>query len=390
MTKAASGRPGWPVPNKWAEANYVEVPLADGGEGSLDAILDADNGYAAVDVTVPNALGDPTEARIGWNAERGCAFVESAQALGLGLIPEEDRHVLHAHSFGLGMMITEALDLGASEITLALGGSATNDGGAGMLNALGAHFYDRNGRELPPFPGGTANLAAVDLRDLDPRLATTKFRLALDVDNPLLGPCGASAVFGPQKGASPRDVAILDTTLRKLARAVTASQRFAAKSRGGAAGLGEGGAAPDAPNPEVVNMADAPGAGAAGGIGWAAMQVLGAQAAVGFDVIADAVGFDDVIAQANVVFTGEGRLDGQTMGGKTVMGVLQRAQKFGAPVVVFAGSLGPGWESVRKMSDVEVIVTSLEGDSPEDALEHCKVNLESAVWTHVNEGPLTF
>lgn len=364
---AASALPGGA---QWAQATFLEFPLADGGEGSLRVVADSSPGFDLVESTVPNAMGDPTGVQLGWNRGQSWAFIESAQALGLGLIPEEDRNIWQAHSFGLGMMITQALDLGANHITLALGGSATNDGGAGMLSALGARFFDRFGRELPPFPGGIASLAAVDLRDLDPRIHQTHFEVALDVDNPLLGPRGASVTFGPQKGAKTEDVAALDGALRRLSRAVLAAQRFAAKS------AGEGGTR--------LSQAEAHGAGAAGGLGWAAMQVLDAAPRSGFTVIAEATNFTAALDSADIVFTGEGRLDGQTLSGKAVMGVVDRCAQADVPTVIFAGSLGPGWERVAGLPNVRVIVTTPEGTAQDNPLDNCQENISRAVYDFVS------
>lgn len=357
----------------FGEATYIECPLGDGGEGTLDALLRS-SGMEAVQLVVPNALGEPTAARLGWNADQSWALVESAQALGLGLIPRGERNIWQAHSFGLGMMVTEALDMGATRITLAMGGSATNDGGAGMLSALGAHFFDRVGREIPPFPGGTASLAAVDLRDLDPRIRETEFEVALDVDNPLLGPEGATAIFAPQKGASTQDIPRLDGILKRFARAVEAAQRFAAKS------MGEGGGASgNAP----TSWIDAPGAGAAGGLGWASMAVLGAAPKRGADLVAEILNVGDAMEDADIVFTGEGRLDGQTLSGKTVNKVLELSTAKGIPAVVFAGSLGPGWEAVAALPQVSVVLTTEEGLASEAALENCLENIGEAVAHYV-------
>lgn len=354
----------------FAEATYVECPLGDGGEGTLDALLTSSAGLEEVKITVPNALGDPTQARLGWNAEQSWAFIESAQALGLGLIPAGERNIWQAHSFGLGMMITEALDMGATRITLALGGSATNDGGAGMLSALGARFFDRAGREIPPFPGGTAGLAAVDLRGLDPRIAETNFEVALDVTNPLLGPDGATAIFAPQKGASVHDIPHLEGILKRVARAVGAAQKFTAKSKGE-----DGGNAEDT----APSWVDAPGAGAAGGLGWACMAVLGATPRSGADLVASIVDVGAAMDDADIVFTGEGRLDGQTLSGKTVSKVLELSTSKGIPAVIFAGSLGPGWEAVTALPQVSVIVTTEEGLPPEAALTNGVENIGKSV-----------
>jgi glycerate kinase len=245
-------------------------------------------------------------------------LVEMADACGLGRLPGGEAAPLTASSRGLGEALRAALDLAPGELVVGVGGSASTDGGAGMLTALGARLLDAEGHDLPDGGAALADLSRLDLTGLDPRLATTRIVLAADVDSPLLGPSGAAMVFGPQKGATPSDVRVLESALARWADAVTAA-------------LGGSSPAGTAPPPDL------PGAGAAGGVGFALLAVLGADHRSGVDVVLDLVGLDDALAGADLVVTGEGALDGQTLAGKAVTGVAQRARARGIPVVAVCG-----------------------------------------------------
>jgi glycerate 2-kinase len=279
------------------------LPVADGGDGTLDAAVGA--GFERVAVTVSGPVGATTEAAIA--VRDVVAVVELALASGLVLLPVDRLEPLAASSFGTGQLIAAALERGCTRIVLGVGGSACTDGGAGMLQALGARFLDADGRDLPRGGGPLLDLATVDLAALDPRLAGVEFVLASDVDNPLLGPRGAAYVYGPQKGASPQDVELLDAGLARLAAAVDPA------------------------------AADVPGAGAAGGVGYAALAVLHATPRPGIDVVLDLVAFDAALAGARLVITGEGRLDEQTLNGKAPAGVAVAARTAGVPVVAVSG-----------------------------------------------------
>ncbi|PRY66884.1 glycerate kinase [Vreelandella songnenensis] len=293
-------------------------PLADGGEGSLDALIAA-TGAKRCQVTVQDALGRPRQAAWGWLAEQRTAFIELAEASGLQHLNAQERDALHTSTFGVGELFLAALDQGAEKALLLLGGSATNDGGAGMLQALGARLLDGEGQPLPPGGAALATLETLELSGLDPRLATLSVEAAVDVDNPLLGERGASAVFGPQKGASPEQVAALDEALDRWAQ-VSAQI------------LGE-------------DYRDLPGAGAAGGMGFAARAFLGATLKPGIDMIMQQANMPALLASADLVMTGEGRLDGQSLSGKTPIGIARAAKRLGKPVIVLAGSLGEGWQA---------------------------------------------
>ncbi|APE30568.1 glycerate kinase [Halomonas aestuarii] len=321
-----------------------ECPLADGGEGSLDALLAA-TGAERRTARVHDALGRPTRADWGWHARSRTAYVELAEASGLQQLTPNERTALHSTTLGVGELIREALDAGAEHLLLTLGGSATNDGGAGMLAALGARLRDAEGRELAQGGAALAGLAELDLSGLDPRLAGLRVEAAVDVDNPLLGERGASAVFGPQKGATPEDVDRLDVALARLAD-VTAEA------------LGE-------------DHRELPGAGAAGGMGFAARAFLGAGLRPGIELVMAQAEVETLMADADLVITGEGQLDGQSLSGKTPVGVSRAARRHGVPVVILAGRLAPGWQAAF---DEGVTAAFALADGPmalDEALARC-------------------
>ncbi|WP_135453660.1 glycerate kinase [Mycobacterium sp. DL99] len=320
------------------DAECIGVPMADGGEGTVDAVVDALGGDR-VTVEVSDPLGRPVRATYGYIAERRLAVIEMASASGLELVAPADRDILRASTFGVGQLIIAALDHGAAELLIGIGGSATNDGGAGMLTALGVSFTDAAGAALPPGGAALARLRHIDVSGLDLRLADTHIRIASDVTAPLLGTGGASAVFGPQKGATPDDVEILEAALTRLV-AVT--------------GAALGHARPDRP-----------GSGAAGGLGFGLMEFLAAECAPGVDVIAQAVGLEQSLAGAAWVFTGEGSVDAQTMLGKTPFGVARVAVRTGARVVIFAGRVAADAD-VLLANGVEKLVAITAPGTPLD------------------------
>ncbi|WP_406483742.1 glycerate kinase [Streptomyces platensis] len=289
------------------------VPVADGGDGTTQAAVAA--GFAPHRVQVTGPTGTPVTATFALRDD-GTAVVEMAEASGLQHLPKGVFAPLTATTYGTGELLLAALDAGATSIVFGVGGSATTDGGAGMLAALGGRFLDADGEPVAPGGGPLRDLATADLSGLDPRLAKTEIVLASDVDNPLTGPKGAPAVYGPQKGASEEDVATLDTALAHyaevLARAV---------------------------GPEAAEHALAPGAGAAGGIGFGALVGLDAAFRPGIDVMLDVLGFAPALAQATFVITGEGSLDAQTLHGKAPAGVAAAARAAGLDVVAVCGRL---------------------------------------------------
>ena len=303
----------------WPDAQLIKCPMADGGEGTVESVLAACHGEWR-HTRARGPLGGAVEARWGWLAESRTAIIEMAEASGLQLVPPGQRDACSSSTYGTGELIRAALDEGAVRVILAIGGSATNDAGAGAMQALGVVLLDDQGQPLPPGGLALANLSHIDLSELDPRLARVSFEIAADVDNPLCGPHGASMVFGPQKGASASQVQALDRALEHFAehcaRALTKDVR------------------------------DEPGSGAAGGLGFAAKAFLGAQFRTGVDVVAQLTGLAEAVSGADLVITGEGRFDAQTLRGKTPFGVARIARQHGVPVVVIAGTLGEGYQAL--------------------------------------------
>ncbi|MFF5259540.1 glycerate kinase [Actinomadura viridis] len=300
------------VRRAFPDAEVVAVPMADGGEGTLDCFLSVLGGkemaLAAVD-----PLGRPVQARYALSGDGRSAVVELASASGLPLVADAGPDPLGAGTEGTGMLIADAVAHGARDVLVCLGGSASTDGGAGLLRALGVRFTDAAGEDLPPGGGALARLAAIDDSGLSPEVRATRFRVACDVTNPLVGPRGAAAVFGPQKGAGPEQVRALDAALERFAGVL-------AEHTG-------------------VQVRDLPGAGAAGGACGGLVAMLGAEPASGAELVADTVGLPAALDGADLVITGEGRVDGQSAGGKVVSVVAALARERGVPAVALAGSL---------------------------------------------------
>lgn len=298
------------------EAEAVRCPVADGGDGTLDALVEATGGaHYAVETTGP--LGTPVTAWWGTLGGEDVAVVETVQACGLALLPPAARDPLRATTFGVGAIIRAALDAGYRRIILGIGGSATNDGGAGLAASLGVKLLRGDGGPIAPGGVGLLELARVDVSGIDPRLRETELIIATDVTTILCGPAGAAATFGPQKGASPEDVATLDRALGRMAEAALRD-------------LG-------------VDVSTVAGGGAAGGMGAGLTAFLGARIAWGADIVAEAVGLDARLDGAALAITGEGRLDWQTAYHKAPAVAANRAAARGVPVLGVGGSLGPGW-----------------------------------------------
>ena len=307
------------------DAECVVRPLADGGEGTVDALV-AGLGGELKRVTVTGPTDKPVTAKYGLLPD-GVAVMEMAEAAGITLVSGAEKNPLYTTTYGVGAMILNAVKNGAKKFVIGIGGSATNDGGAGMLQALGFRLLDAEGRDIPRGGLGLAQLAKIEggnlLYDYDSQLQLS-FRIACDVTNPLCGPNGASAVFGPQKGATPEMVAELDAALAHFAEIANSTVRLRL---------------PTTPN--------TPGAGAAGGLGFAFKAFLGAELVPGVDLILNETHLEDFIRDADVVITGEGRLDGQTVMGKAPIGVAKLAKKYGKRVLAFSGILGDGVEQVN-------------------------------------------
>ena len=313
----------------FADAEVFEVPVADGGEGTIDALVAA-RGGELVSVTVRGPLGEPVDAAIGLIDGGRTAVVELAASSGLPLLPPERRDPRVTSTYGFGQLLDAARRLGVQRIIAGIGGSATNDAGAGMAQALGFSLLDADGCELPPGGLALSRLAAIDAANVDPAWKAIDVEVAVDVTNPLTGPEGASAVYGPQKGATPEMVRDLDVALSHFAQLIGRE------------------------------IADQPGAGAAGGAGAGLTYFLGARLRRGAPLVVDASGLDDALSGARAVFTGEGRVDAQTVYGKGPIEVVRRARAVGVEPILIAGGRGPGWEAVlaEGVSFVEVLTES--------------------------------
>ncbi|HBL6729664.1 TPA: glycerate kinase [Serratia liquefaciens] len=341
------------------QVQYVKLPMADGGEGTVDSMVAATGGEI-VTVAVTGPLGQPVQAFYGLLGEGETAVIEMAAASGLHLAPKAQRDPRMTTSYGTGELIQAALDRGVKTIILGIGGSATNDGGAGMMQALGARLLDENRQALPPGGAALAQLAYIDLSGVDPRLQQVSITAACDVDNPLCGANGASAVFGPQKGATPEMVTQLDAALRHYGTLLE-----------------------QATGREVIN---APGAGAAGGMGAALLGMLNARLRPGIEIVIETLQLEEALRDADLVITGEGRLDSQSIHGKTPIGVARVAKRFGLPVIGIAGSLSKDYQVVHQLG-IDAAFSVLDRVvSLEEALAEAADNLEvtarnvAAVW----------
>ncbi len=319
MAAAAAMEQG--ILSVFPSARVMRVPVADGGEGTVEALVAAVGGRI-IRQQVVGPLGDPVDAFWGILDDGETGVIEMAAASGLALVPKEKRDPRITTSYGTGQLIKAALDQGLRRLIIGLGGSATNDGGAGMAKALGVKFLDAAGFELPPGGAPLADLARIDRSALDPRLAGCAIRVACDVDNPLCGTRGASAVYGPQKGASAQTVAELDHALARYA-----------------------GIARSATGKDVAEL---PGAGAAGGLGAGLLFFTRAEFRPGIEIVLEAADFAKIVRQADLVITGEGCTDFQTARGKAPVGIASLAKHHQVPVVCLSGGLGPGSEEVLR------------------------------------------
>lgn len=303
------------------DAEYVKVPMADGGEGTVKSLVDATGGEI-ISRTVTGPLGTPVEAFFGVLGNKKTAVIEMAAASGLHLVPAEMRNPLLTTTRGTGELIAAALDHGVKHIIIGIGGSATNDGGAGMAKALGVLLLDGNGAEIGEGGGALKDLVSIDISRLDPRIAGLTMEVACDVDNPLTGAKGASAIFGPQKGATPEMVKQLDQNLAHYAAIIERD-------------LGK-------------EIREVPGAGAAGGLGGGLLAFLPSELKRGVDIVIEATGLSQIVSDADLVITGEGKIDGQTIFGKTPIGVAKTAKKHGVPVIGIAGNVADDSKAVHE------------------------------------------
>ncbi|AUG99635.1 glycerate kinase [Pectobacteriaceae bacterium CE70] len=294
------------------DACYIKLPVADGGEGTVEAMVAATNGKI-VHVNVTGPLGDNIDAFFGLSGDEQTAFIEMAAASGLERVPSQLRNPLLTTSYGTGELIRSALDHGVKHCIIGIGGSATNDGGAGMVQALGAKLLDAQGASIGFGGGELETLAQIDISELDKRIKFCRFEVACDVTNPLTGENGASAVFGPQKGATQAMILQLDSALKHYAAVIR--------------------------HDLDIDVEQVSGAGAAGGMGAALQAFCGAELRQGIEIVTEALGLEALVRDASLVITGEGRIDSQTIHGKVPIGVARVAKRYNKPVIGIAGSL---------------------------------------------------
>ena len=309
------------VKTVWPEAETVLIPVADGGDGTLQALVDSSGGEVRT-AMVEDAIGRTIEAEWGALGNGTTAVIEVANAIGLARLNQDERDVRNASTFGVGQLFIEALDAGFSDFIIGVGGSATNDGGAGMIQAMGGKLTDSSGGDIARGGIPLSGLANIDVSDLDPRMIGANVVVACDVNNPLCGTRGASAIFGPQKGATYEDIQELDAALANFAKVITKDLH--------------------------TDVAEIPGAGASGGLGAGLMGFFDARLRLGADIVLEALSLDKHLADADLVIVGEGQFDRSTVFNKSPVAVAQRAKRRGTPVIGIAGSLGAGFREVHE------------------------------------------
>ncbi len=325
------------------EATFVKIPMADGGEGTVQSLVDATHGRI-ISKTVTGPLGEPVEAFFGLSGDEKTAIIEMAAASGLHLVPREKRNPLITTTRGTGELIAAALDFGVKKIIIGIGGSATNDGGAGMARALGIQFLNADGYEIGEGGGSLGELASIDMAHADNRLAGVKIEVACDVDNPLTGLKGASHIFGPQKGATAGMIETLDNNLHHYAEMIRKD-------------LG-------------TDIEHISGAGAAGGLGGGLLAFLSAELKRGVEIVIEATKLEEQLLDADFVITGEGKIDGQTIFGKTPIGVAKTAKRHSIPVIAIAGHVAQDSEIVHEHG-IDVLFSVVPGAiTLDDAFEN--------------------
>ncbi|AYF04379.1 MULTISPECIES: glycerate kinase [Bacillus] len=346
------------------KAEYVKIPIGDGGEGTVDSLVDATGGRI-ISLHVTGPLRERVQAFYGMSKDKKTAFIEMAAASGLQHVPVKKRNPLITTTKGTGELILHALDEGAKHIILGLGGSATNDGGAGMLSALGVRFIDEKGEVIEPSGGTLHTIVAIDFSRLDSRLTNIKIEAACDVDNPLVGISGASFVFGRQKGANAEMMKELDENLKHYANIF---KQYLS-----------------------CDVSKIPGAGAAGGMGAAVIAVLKGSLRRGIEIVLDYTNFDKHIEGADLIITGEGRIDEQTAYGKAPVGVAERAKYFLIPVIAIGGSVSPNYPAVHEKGIDAVFSITASPMTLEEAYKVAEENIEmtakniAAVWKIASE-----
>jgi glycerate kinase len=308
------------VKRVWPEVETILIPVADGGDGTLQTLVESSGGEVKT-ANVEDAIGRRVDAEWGALGNGSTAVIEVARAVGLARLAPEERDVRIASTYGVGQLFIEALNEGFSNFIIGVGGSATNDGGAGMIQAMGGRLLDKNDNDLPRGGAALASLSKIDISGLDPRMATANVVVACDVNNPLCGPKGASAIFGPQKGASNEDIQELDSALSNYAAVISKDLR--------------------------TDVAEIPGAGASGGLGAGLMGFFDARLRLGADIVMESVDLERHLKHADLVIVGEGQFDRSTVFNKSPVAVARRAKTLGIPVIGIAGSLGAGFTEVH-------------------------------------------
>lgn len=337
------------VKKAYPKASTISLPVGDGGEGTMEVLVNATGGQKK-SVPVRNPLGNKIEAEYGVLGDGKTCVIEMATASGLGLIPEKELSPLKATTYGTGQLMKQALDDGFLSFVISVGGSATNDGGAGMLQALGLQLLDSNDEEINAGGGELNNVAKIDNANFDTRIKQSTFVIATDVTNPLIGLDGASYVFGPQKGAKEHEIKLLDENLKHWADKINEKTG--------------------------VQLHDMPGAGAAGGIGGAFKAFFSAELRPGIDVVLDYIDFNEYLTDANLVITGEGKVDHQTVFGKTAQGVAQAAQRQNIPTIIMTGAVGSGFEKLYDCGVVSVNSIIQEPMTLNEAIKNAATLLE--------------
>ncbi|MGF2799836.1 glycerate kinase [Bacillus thuringiensis] len=345
-------------------AKYVKIPIGDGGEGTVESLVDATGGRI-ISISVTGPLRESVQAFYGVSKDKKTAFIEMAAASGLQHVPVEKRNPLITTTKGTGELILHALNQGAEYIILGLGGSATNDGGAGMLAALGVRFINDKGEVIDPSGGTLHSIVAIDFSQMDPRFKGIKIEAACDVDNPLVGMQGASFVFGRQKGANVEMMKELDENLKHYANIL---KRYVSS-----------------------DVSEIPGAGAAGGMGAAVISVLKGDLRRGIEIVLDYTNFDKHIEDADLIITGEGRIDEQTAYGKAPVGVAGRAKRFSVPVIAIGGSVSSDYSAVYEKGIDAVFSITTRPMTLEEAYRVAEENIEmttkniATVWKIASE-----
>ncbi|MCY6356352.1 glycerate kinase family protein [Clostridium sp. ZS2-4] len=335
------------IENIFPNTEVVKIPIADGGEGTVDAFLTAMGGEK-IKVKVKGPLFEELEAFYGILPDKETAVIEMAAASGITLV-EDRKNPLLTTTYGTGQLIFDALNRGCSKIIIGIGGSATNDGGIGMAAALGAKFLDKENKEIDLNGGGLEKLESIDTSGIDKRIKNCTIVAACDVDNPLYGPTGSAYVFAPQKGADERMVKILDENLKNFAGRVRRDLE--------------------------IDVQDIPGSGAAGGLGAGLVAFAGAKLQPGIKIVLDVVKYDEIISNADLIITGEGKIDGQSLRGKVPVGIAEKASKYHIPVIAIVGAVGDEAEKVYERGITAIFSTNLQPIPFEQAKICCRENL---------------